>query len=151
LVAVRQQVSVGRWAWTDPVQPQGAFPEERLAEFGPHLDPGARGIVQVVLLAVDLRASVRSQRQSQELKKPLPDASRRAQMAVPEPFLEQLTGELEAQAVARLAQQKVRQAERQLEQWWLAHLAVAREQSEPLQVERCWPRVFLLERPAQLQ
>ena len=89
LVAARHQVSVGRWAWTDPVLPQGAFLEERLADLGRHLDQDERaGIVQVVLLAVDLRASVRSERQSQELKKPLPDASRRAQMAVPEPFLE---------------------------------------------------------------
>jgi hypothetical protein len=94
LVAARHRVSAGRWAWTVPAQPRGAFPEERLADFGRHLDQDERGgIVQVVPLAVDLRASVR---QSKELKKPLPDASRRVQMAVPEPFLEWSTGELEA-------------------------------------------------------
>ncbi len=80
---------MGRWAWTVLVQPQGAFPEERLAGLGRHLDQDEREeIVQVVLLAVDLRASVRSQRQSRELKMPLPGASRQAQTVVPEPFLE---------------------------------------------------------------
>lgn len=65
LVAARHQVSVGRWAWTVPVQPQGAFHEERPAGPVQHLDQDERGgIVQVVLLAVDLRASVRSERQS---------------------------------------------------------------------------------------
>jgi hypothetical protein len=149
LVAARQ-VSEGPLAWTDPVRPQGAFPEERPGDFGQLLDQDERGgIVQVVPLAVDLRASVR---QSKELKKPL-DASRRVQMAVPEPLLEWSRGELEAQVVAQLAPQTVaRQAELQPElSRRLARLAVAREQPEPVQAERCWPRVFLLERPAQLQ
>lgn len=92
-MAARQQVSVGRWSWTDPVQPQGAFPGERPAEFGRRLDRDARGIVRVVLFAGDLRASAC---QSREPKKPLPDASRRAQMAVPKSLLERSMGELEA-------------------------------------------------------
>ncbi|HEV2445020.1 MAG TPA: hypothetical protein VGS58_03830 [Candidatus Sulfopaludibacter sp.] len=93
MVAARQQVSVGRWAWTGPVRPQGAFPEERLADFGRYLDQDARGIGRVVLPAGDRRASAR---QSREPKKPLPDASRRAQMAVPKSLLERSMGELEA-------------------------------------------------------
>jgi hypothetical protein len=152
LVAARQ-VSVARWAWTDPVR-LGAFPEERLAGPGQRLDQDARGeIVQVVLRAADLRASARSVRQSQEMKNPQPDASRQAQMVVPESCLERLTGELEEQAVARLAPQKAaRPAELQPElSRRLARLAVAREQSELLQAERCWPRVSLLARPAHLQ
>ena len=89
LVAARHRVSVGRWAWIDPVLPQGAFLEEPPVGPDQQLDQDERGgIVQVVLLAVDLRASVRSERQSKELKRPPPDASRRAQMAVPEPFQE---------------------------------------------------------------
>jgi hypothetical protein len=150
LVAARQ-VSEGPLAWTDPVRPQGAFPEERPAGPGQHLDQDARGeIVQVVLSAVAQRASVR---QSQDPKKPLPGASRRAQTVVPEPLLEWSTGELEAQVVAQLVPQTAaRQAELQPElSWRLAHLAVALAQPEPVQAERCWPRVFLLERPAQLQ
>ena len=88
-MAARHQVSVGRLAWTDLVLPQGAFLEERLADFGRHLDQDERaGIDRVVLPAADLRASARSERQSRELKKRLPDASRRAQMVVPEPFLD---------------------------------------------------------------
>jgi hypothetical protein len=149
LVAARQ-VSEGPLAWTDPVRPQRAFPEERPAGPGQHLDQDARGkIVQVVLSAVAQRASVRH---SRELKKPLPDASHRAQMAAPEPFLERTAGDSEAQAVAQLAPQTAaRQAGRQPElSWRLAHLAVALAQPEPVQAERCWPRVFLLERPAQL-
>ena len=85
---------------------------------------------------------------------PLPGASRRAQMVVLEPFPEWSTGELEAQAVARLAQQKAaRQAERQPElSRRLARLAVAPEQPElPQSAARCWLRVSLLARPAQLQ
>jgi hypothetical protein len=153
LVAARQ-VSEGPLAWTDPVRPQGAFPEERPGDFGQLLDQDARGeIVQVVLPAVAQRASARSERHLKELKKPLPDASHRAQMAASEPFLERTVGDSEAQAVARLAPQKaVLPAGRQPElSWRLAHLAVALAQPEPVQGARCWPRVFLLERPAQLQ
>jgi hypothetical protein len=62
---------------------------------------------------------------------------------------------LEAQAVARSAPRKVaRQAEQQAELSWrlrLAHLAVAPEQQEPLQAERCWLRVFLPAQPVQLR
>jgi hypothetical protein len=150
LVAARQ-VSEGPLAWTDPVRPQGAFPEERPAGPGQHLGQDARGeIVQVVLRAVAQRASVRH---SRELKKPLPDASHQAQMAAPEPFLERSTGELEAQVVAQLAPQTAaRQAELQPElSRRLARLAVALAQPEPVQAERCWLRASLLERPAQLQ
>jgi hypothetical protein len=148
-MAVPHQVSAGRPAWTDPARPQGAFLEERPGDFGRHLDQDERGgIVQVVPLAVDLRASVR---QSKELKRPLPDASRRVQMAVPEPFLEWSTGELEAQVVAQLAPRTAaRQAELQPElSRRLARLAVAREQSDLLKAERCWPRVSLRVRPVQ--
>ena len=74
LVAARHQVSVGRSVWTDPVQPQGAFLEERPADFGRSLDQDAPGIDQAVLLAADLRALARSERLWRELKKPLPDA-----------------------------------------------------------------------------
>jgi len=114
-MAVLRLVSVGRRAWTDPAQPRGAFPEEHPVEFGRHLGQDARGIVRVVPIAGDLQAWARSERQSREPKKPLPDAARRAQMAVPEPFLEQLTGDLAARVAARVAQQKARQAERQPE------------------------------------
>ena len=130
------RVSVGRRAWTVPVLPQGAFLEERPAGPDQQLDQDERGgIVQVVLLAVDLRASVRSERQSKELKKPLPGASRRAPTVVPEPLLEWSTGELEAQAVARLAPRRAaRQAEPQPEPSWRLrppHLAISPEQPEP--------------------
>lgn len=75
---------------------------------------------------------------------------------MPESFLERSTGELEAQAVARLAPQTAaRQAEQQAEPSWrlrLAHLAIAPEQPEPpLVAARRWLQVFLLARPAQLQ
>ncbi len=55
--------------------------------------------------------------------------------------------------MARWAPQKAaRQAERQPElSRRLARLAVAPEQSELLQAARCWLRVSLLARPAQLQ
>ena len=54
-------------------------------------------------------------------------------MVVPEPPLERSTGESEAQAATRLAQQKARQAERRAElSRRLAHLAVAPGQPELL-------------------
>ena len=56
LVAARQQVSVGRRAWTDLVRQQDAFLEERPADFGQLLGQDARGIDQVALAAGDLRA-----------------------------------------------------------------------------------------------
>ncbi len=107
-MAARLRVAVGRSVWTDLARPQGAFLEERPAGFGRYLDQDAAGIAQAVLPAEDLRALARS---SQEMKKPLLDASSRERTAVPRPFLEE-TGGLVAQSVALLAWPKSQQAAR---------------------------------------
>ncbi len=79
-----RQVSVVRWAWTDPVRPQDAFPGERLAGPAQHLDQDERGgIDPAALSAVDLRAWAHSERLSRELKKPPPDALSPVQTVAP--------------------------------------------------------------------
>ncbi len=133
LVAARHQVSVGRSVWTDLVQPQGAFLEERPADFGRNLDQDAPGIGQAVLPAGDLRAVAHPGRLWLELKKPLPDASCRGRTAVPWPFLEGTGGSV-AQSVTQLANPKARLAESQPQlQGRPAKQSNAPAQTEPLQ------------------
>jgi hypothetical protein len=83
-------------------------------------------------LVAGLQASAHWGRYSLELKKPLPDASRRAQMVVPEPFLERMTDDLEAQYAAQLAKQQAQPVERQPELTRPAKQAAALAQTEPL-------------------
>jgi hypothetical protein len=109
LKAVLRPVSEGRWVWIVPVPQQGAFLEERPDDFGRYPGQDARGTDQAGLPAADLRALVRL---SRELKKPLSDASRPAQTAVPGPFLELMADDLQAQSEALLARLQARQAAR---------------------------------------
>lgn len=102
-------------------------------------------------MVAGLRASAHWACQSRELKKPLPDASRRAQMVVPEPFLERMTDDLEAQYAAHLAKQQAQPVERQPELTRPVKPAAALAQTEPLEAapRQVWV-VFLLEPLANL-
>ncbi len=132
-MAALRQVSADRWAWTDPVRRQGAFLEERLGDFGRRPGQDARGIGRLVLPAAELWAVAHPEHRSLELKKPQSDASRRAQMAVPEPFLERTTGDLEAPSAAQWAKQKGPQtAEGRPEFPWRRLAKSADARTEPL-------------------
>ena len=99
-----------------------------------------------------LQASAHWGCQWRELKKPLLDASRRAQMVVPELFLEWMTDGLEAQYAAQLAKQQAQPVERQPELTRPAKQAVALAQTEPLEAAPRQVRlVFLLEPLANLE
>jgi hypothetical protein len=102
LKAVLQRVSADRLAWIGPARRQGAFLEERLGDFDRRPGQDAVGIVRVAPAVADLQVSSHRERPSRELKKTLPAALRRAQMAVPGPFLELMMAGPEAQSSARL-------------------------------------------------